>query len=301
MESNTPTSGNINEDNYISEDLIDNIDYYKQLSESEMLSCPICLGLLNDPVMCDSCQNTFCKKCIEDWEKKHVCCPFKCQINKFVPINRSLKTILDGLIIKCDCGCNQKISLLKFPQHREQNKKIECFNCGSKILKANLKYPISKKDITRNDMLKITTNLDNRMLQIFNQKISFLIYVEANNIKGFMSCNDSKLYLTRFKLKANYFSVYYYKSKKYLQIFTQDKGWLFVEPHYDRGILVKGNKPSDSIDFDFDKGTIVSNSGRTKGYPLTIRIWDYCFFFYDSELDVYIPVTAMMVPFENNY
>lgn len=298
MESSTPTSGENNE-NYISEDLIDNTDYYKQLCESEMLLCSICLGLLNDPIMCETCQNSFCRKCLDDWEKKHLSCPFKCEEKKFVPISRSLRTLLDGLIIKCDCGCGQKISLLKFPQHREQNKKIECFNCGTKMLRRDLKIPISKNEIKKSELLKITSKLDPSMLKDFNSKISFLIYVEANNIKGFITVKDNKLYLTKYKPEANHFSVCFYNQKKYLQCFLFNQGWRFVEPHYDRGVLVSSSKPSDSIDFDFEKGTITSNSGRTKGSPLTIRVWDYCFYFYNSDHEVYIPVIAMMVPYEN--
>ena len=32
--------------------------------------CPLCENILINPIMCMSCQNVYCKKCIEAWNKK---------------------------------------------------------------------------------------------------------------------------------------------------------------------------------------------------------------------------------------
>lgn len=281
---------------FISENLISNIDFYNQLSKSEMLTCPICLGLLNDPIMCEECQNTFCRNCLNNWEKKNISCPFKCSNIKFVPINRSLKIILAQLILNCDCGCDKKVSLLEYPKHRAINKKVPCFNCDSLIPRSNLKFDKTKEEIIKDNMIVSSVKLSPLIKNLLNEKFSFLIYSESNNIKGFLYSKKGYIYITNYRPEASFFSVYFKDKKKYIQIFNVEEAkWFFLEPHYDRGILTDCESPSDSIDFNFDEGNIISNSGRTKGLPLTLRIWDYKCFFYRID-DSYLELKVRMVP-----
>ena len=57
----------IEEDNYTisPENLARN---YKP-HELEMVTCQICLMILENPIECTQCQNPFCQKCIERFKK----------------------------------------------------------------------------------------------------------------------------------------------------------------------------------------------------------------------------------------
>ena len=33
------------------------------------LTCPICLTVLKDPIMCTKCLKNFCENCVKEWEK----------------------------------------------------------------------------------------------------------------------------------------------------------------------------------------------------------------------------------------
>ena len=43
------------------------------------ITCPLCSNVLIDPIMCTKCQNVYCKKCIDEWEKKNNTCPNRCE------------------------------------------------------------------------------------------------------------------------------------------------------------------------------------------------------------------------------
>jgi len=44
-----------------------NDDFFKSIKEE--ITCSICLDIKIDPIMCTKCQNSYCSKCIKDWEK----------------------------------------------------------------------------------------------------------------------------------------------------------------------------------------------------------------------------------------
>ena len=100
---------------YINENTIVKDELYNAFKES--VSCPLCLSILINPVMCMKCQNVFCKKCINDWSKKDNKCPNRCT---------------DPNYQKC-IGKNDILSKLKF----------KCQACGNII-----KYDDAKKHLS---------------------------------------------------------------------------------------------------------------------------------------------------------
>ena len=91
-------------ENYINENTIIKDDLYNAFKES--VTCPLCLSILINPVMCMKCQNVFCKRCINDWTKKDEKCPNRCTEPNY---QRCLgkNEILSKLKFKCEtCGNN---------------------------------------------------------------------------------------------------------------------------------------------------------------------------------------------------
>ena len=41
----------------------------------DFIKCPLCSGILINPVMCMKCQTAFCRQCVDDWSLKN---PTKC-------------------------------------------------------------------------------------------------------------------------------------------------------------------------------------------------------------------------------
>ena len=57
----------------------------------DSITCPLCLNILINPVMCLHCQNAFCKKCIDNWSKNSQKCPKRCD-------NPNIKKVLAKMI-----------------------------------------------------------------------------------------------------------------------------------------------------------------------------------------------------------
>lgn len=77
------------------------------------------MALLVDPLECKKCENAFCKKCLDDWLKKHPNeCPNRCQPISAGPLHRVLRTVLDKLRVKCpNTQCEYTDSYSKIFKH----------------------------------------------------------------------------------------------------------------------------------------------------------------------------------------
>ena len=86
-------------ENYINENTIIKDELYNAFKES--VTCPLCLSILINPVMCMKCQNVFCQKCVGDWSKKDEKCPNRCTEPNY---QRCLgkNEILSKLKFKCE-------------------------------------------------------------------------------------------------------------------------------------------------------------------------------------------------------
>jgi len=127
---------------YIDESLVQNKTYYEHVKTH--VTCTICDGLLNDPVICSSCETPYCRNCIKTWQEKNNSCPARCSPPLIVKnIFRMLKNTLDEVKVKCkinDCI----VSLTNYGDHVSQcaeiNKVVTCWNCQNpKVKKSDLK------------------------------------------------------------------------------------------------------------------------------------------------------------------
>ena len=131
---------NIEMENYINEETVVKNEIYTAFKED--VTCPICSKLIINPVMCMNCQNTYCKKCIDQWSKKDKKCPNRCANPNY---KRSLEkcNTLAKLKFKCE-KCGQQISYDNVKTHME--------NCESNnIIESN---KINKGRVKRLKMLK---------------------------------------------------------------------------------------------------------------------------------------------------
>ena len=89
-------------DEFMNDDTIVKDEIYNAFKDS--ISCPLCLSILINPVMCIKCQNVYCKKCADDWSKKSEKCPNRCD-NPDYQKSIGKKDILSKLKFKCKkCG-----------------------------------------------------------------------------------------------------------------------------------------------------------------------------------------------------
>jgi len=178
----------------ISESLIENIIYYEQLKEQ--LTCNICYNLLNEPLMCSSCEVPFCKLCINSWTLNNTTCPSRCSSNSYVDIPRLFKQILEGLKLKCKYGCT--VSLLNYSQHKSlcelKNKEVVCWNCQKVTLKQSellLKEEDYKNLIKKNEeVIIIEKNIKEKneerinKLELENNRLSNRVIELENELKN---------------------------------------------------------------------------------------------------------------------
>ena len=131
-------------ENYINEETVVKNEIYSAFKDD--VTCPICSKLLINPMMCMRCQNVYCKKCIEEWNKKDNKCPNRCENPNY---HKSLEK-------------SNTLSKLKF----------RCGKCGEEIL--------------YNDVQKHVDNCNLKSIQTTNGNVKRLRRIkkeEINNIK----------------------------------------------------------------------------------------------------------------------
>ncbi len=105
---------NLNNKIELNEEDIVNKDYLKHLKNIGII-CSICQNIIYDPYSCSSCQNCFCKECIEEWKKNNTKCPFRCE-NPKIEKNRLMDNILSELMFKCQ-KCSETFSYSEAKDH----------------------------------------------------------------------------------------------------------------------------------------------------------------------------------------
>jgi hypothetical protein len=92
-------------------------------NEDEELTCGICLGILNKPMVVRCCSQTFCEYCINEWLKNDETCPHDRQnLTKYELIKppRIVQNLLSKLRIHCkhqNSGCDSIIKLENLDNH----------------------------------------------------------------------------------------------------------------------------------------------------------------------------------------
>lgn len=90
----------------------------------EELKCPICCGVLEDPLQGTGCEHVYCRKCIIEWMNNSESCPVDrnpLKKSQLQSIPRIVRNLLNHLRIKCDfhhSGCNEIIALEELTSHR---------------------------------------------------------------------------------------------------------------------------------------------------------------------------------------
>ena len=87
-------------------------------SIKEEVTCSICLDIKIDPIMCTKCQNSYCSKCIKNWQSKSGLCPYQCDSPKY-NIARVVKNLVSKLNFRCKNGCDKIINFEKIQAHYE--------------------------------------------------------------------------------------------------------------------------------------------------------------------------------------
>lgn len=121
----------------------------------DIVICSICTGVLINPVQCNKCENSYCKKCIEEWSKVQNYCPMKCKEQTFKEASRITKNILSKIHFICPLGCFKKMDYQELLNHAEMCKK-ENLSTIYTLEKLRIDYDNLKK---KYDEMKIYYNL----------------------------------------------------------------------------------------------------------------------------------------------
>ena len=108
----------------------------------DTITCEVCSKILKEPMMCQFCQKTYCKKCLKKWVKT---CPNKCKKPKYVK-NISANDILSKLTYECQ-NCGKQIKSQDIKSHLDSN-------CA-KI--SNLPKTLAEEFKSKKKLLKLTS------------------------------------------------------------------------------------------------------------------------------------------------
>ncbi|XP_071941330.1 E3 ubiquitin-protein ligase NRDP1-like [Antedon mediterranea] len=116
----------------------------------EELICPICSGVLEEPVQAPQCEHAFCSACIQEWLSRQHTCPVDrnpITPQQLKPVPRILRNLLARLRIACDnvlFGCKKIVKLDTLTQHLDEcehnpKRPVQCESgCGMVIPKDEL-------------------------------------------------------------------------------------------------------------------------------------------------------------------
>ena len=150
------------------------------------IKCPICHGINNDIITCQSCGNSFCKGCAEKENTKRKECP-SCKFKDFELIkNKGIAQILKDSVKKCDF-CHATLNINEFEDHKDNCKIYSCNFCERKFYDEDSFYNHYSKDQTHKDIVvfffdkkkmneKIPTSLEENIkkLKEITKKTEFL-------------------------------------------------------------------------------------------------------------------------------
>ena len=117
-------------------------DIFKLYKDSVI--CPLCHNILINPIMCMKCDGTFCKKCIDDWEKKNLKCPNNCNEPNYQQ-NSIKNDILYKLKFKCE-ECEEEIYYNEMKNHIDKCTHIK------DLSQINIKKNRGMKRITKEEV-----------------------------------------------------------------------------------------------------------------------------------------------------
>lgn len=92
----------------------------------EELICPICSGVLEDPLQATQCEHAFCSTCIHDWMNRQPTCPIdrgSLLRKNLKPVPRILRNLLSRLKLSCsnaEFGCQAIVKLDLLQAHVQE-------------------------------------------------------------------------------------------------------------------------------------------------------------------------------------
>ncbi|XP_060065601.1 E3 ubiquitin-protein ligase NRDP1-like [Ylistrum balloti] len=122
-----------------------------QTEPDEELICPICSGVLEEPLQAPQCEHAFCGACIREWLTHQPTCPVDrnpITTNQLKPVPRILRNLLSRLQISCSnssYGCTALVKLDMLSSHLQEcehnpKKPVHCdHGCGLVVPKDELK------------------------------------------------------------------------------------------------------------------------------------------------------------------
>jgi hypothetical protein len=173
---------------YVDQESVVNRNYFEGIKE--MVICVICAGILVEPQQCRSCENSYCSNCIKIWTKKSSTCPFKCSNFETKDATRTLKNLLDKLILKCPnkCDSNEEFNYENCVRHIQtscQKLKTNCPCCESYVLKTQIKETEVIRDL-KYEIIRLET--ENSNLKNKNRELS----LEIKNLEQNISSKSSE-------------------------------------------------------------------------------------------------------------
>ena len=158
---------------------------------TQFIQCKICMNILNDPIDCICCNQTFCRSCIQNYIKTNNKCPYQDFFNKN---NQKKKSILENLkpssinfskfiqSLKFCCknkknGCNEALSIEEISEHDKVCKYKKIIHINSKN-----NFLIDDSDIFVNLSNCEGTN-HNNYFSLFKDQMNKKKKNELNNIK----------------------------------------------------------------------------------------------------------------------
>ena len=158
---------------------------------TQFIQCKICMNILNDPIDCICCNQTFCRSCIQNYIKTNNKCPYQ---DFFSKNNQKKKSILENLkpssinfsrfiqSLKFCCknkknGCNEALSIEEISKHDKVCKYKKIIHINSKN-----NFLIDDSDIFVNLSNCEGTN-HNNYFSLFKDQMNKKKKNELNNIK----------------------------------------------------------------------------------------------------------------------
>lgn len=110
------------------------------MSSNELsdLTCGICLGIFNEPVVTQCCRQMYCRECIDVWLTSNNTCPNdrkSLRNNDLSPVPRFVDNLLMNIKIKCEYeenGCSAIVKISELGNHVQTCTFSKCATCGLK-------------------------------------------------------------------------------------------------------------------------------------------------------------------------
>ena len=81
------------------------------------LECPICAGIVNNPVECKECQTIYCSECWNQLKISNKGCVMRCKNPRIEKANKFVFGLLDKILLKCPLCLEGGLSYQKFLLH----------------------------------------------------------------------------------------------------------------------------------------------------------------------------------------